>query len=342
MPRAVNRRMSAPHGHAGQRRLAAELVAQGAADGLDPRMVRRRLARARTRRPPRRARRAPRRRRARASTTACSAARAASRSAPTGTPSRPSNSTPVGDLARPVAAAHAADEQRVGQLELAHQRVRDVRVDRELVLGEREVDARRSGRSPSSRRAARRRGRSGRATTPLEGQRARLGADDAQAGRLGQQRGVEGGVALERRERAEPAVLLGGDGLQHDLGRRRRPRAAARRARAARRSPRPSCRPTPRPCRRPPSIAPDERIARPGLGAGPDDVDVAVERDPPGRACRAASRSRPTARRARPPPPGGRGGRAGRRGRARAGRPSSPAASARSATSSSARRARRR
>ena len=52
-----------------------------------------------------------------------------------------------------------------------------------------------------------------------ERERAGLCADDVEAGRLGDQRGVEGGVALERGERAEPAVLLRRDALQHDLGR---------------------------------------------------------------------------------------------------------------------------
>ena len=51
-----------------------------------------------------------------------------------------------------------------------------------------------------------------------EGQRAGLRAHDLEVRRLGDQAGVEGGVALERGERAEPAVLLGGDREQHDLG----------------------------------------------------------------------------------------------------------------------------
>ncbi len=53
----------------------------------------------------------------------------------------------------------------------------------------------------------------------LERERPRLGADDAQARRLGQQRGVERVVALELRERAEPAVLLARDAHQDDRGR---------------------------------------------------------------------------------------------------------------------------
>ena len=111
-----------------------------------------------------------------------------------------------------------------------------------------------------------------------EGQRARLRADDAQAGRLGQQRGVEGRVALQRGERPEPAVLLGGDGLQHDLGRRRAD-AAQRRERVQRGDHRAlhvhRAAPVqaavldharPRPC--------------PRLGPRPDDVDVPVQAQP--------------------------------------------------------------
>ena len=55
MPRAVNSRMSAPHGTPARAGLAAELVAQRAAHGASPRDGRARSRRARTRRPPRRA-----------------------------------------------------------------------------------------------------------------------------------------------------------------------------------------------------------------------------------------------------------------------------------------------
>jgi hypothetical protein len=51
----------------------------------------------------------------------------------------------------------------------------------------------------------------------LEGQRARLRADDVEVGRLRDQAGVERGVALQRGEGAEAAVLLGGDRGEHDL-----------------------------------------------------------------------------------------------------------------------------
>jgi hypothetical protein len=45
-----------------------------------------------------------------------------------------------------------------------------------------------------------------------EGQRAGLGADQLERGRLGDQAGGEVVVALQRRERAEAAVLLRGHG----------------------------------------------------------------------------------------------------------------------------------
>ena len=67
-----------------------------------------------------------------------------------------------------------------------------------------------------------------------EGQRAGLGADDGEAGRLGDQAGVEAVVALERGERPQAAVLLGRHAQQHDL-RRRRPAGAQRGERVQRR-----------------------------------------------------------------------------------------------------------
>ena len=147
----------------------------------------------------------------------------------------------VGHRARPLAALDAPDADRVGQRERAHRRVLDVAVERSLVRLDGEVDAdvaveRRAAREPHARRARR-----GRGTVRAEGQRAGLRADDLEAGRLGDQARVEGGVALERGERAEPAVLLRGDRQQHDL--RALARRAARPARAAPRRPRPSCRP---------------------------------------------------------------------------------------------------
>ena len=185
----------------------------------------------------------------------------------------------VGHLARPRAAGDPAHEQRVRQLQLAHQRVLDGGVDGPLVRRQRGVDGdvavdRRVALEPRGgvRRAA--------GDHAAEGQRARLGADDAPAGRLGDQGGVEGGVALELGERAEAAVLLGAHALHDDLrvlagdrggrvqhrddGRLHVDRAAAvQDAVLDRAAPR--------------AVAPRGR-------AGVDDVDVAVEADPPGRA----------------------------------------------------------
>ena len=178
-------------------------------------------------------------------------------------------------------ALHLADEQRVGQLELAHQRVRDIRVDGDLV-GVQRRSARpctdRSRRCPASRSAAW-------AALPrddaLERERAGLGADDAQPGRLGQQRGVEAVVALELGEGAEPAVLLGRDAHQDDLGRvgagaldrrERVQRGDQRRLSCPPRRGRAGGRPRSRPTTARAATAPFP----------PDDVDVPVERDPAG------------------------------------------------------------
>ena len=252
MPRAVKRRMSAPYGTPASG-AAPTLVAQRAADrpvqgwssgdlaGREsaalPDELAGRLAVVQ-----------------RASTTACSAARAAASSAPTGTPTRPSNSKAVGDLARPVAAVDAADQQRVGQLQLAHQRV--ARRRRCAASCAASAGARgRSGRSPSSPRGARRRAPTA-ADDAGEGERAGLRDHHSQAGRLGDQRGVEVVVGLERGERAEAAVLLGRHGLQHDLGRvGAGARIAASACSAAVTAPFMST--EPRPCRRPSSTAPD-------------------------------------------------------------------------------------
>ena len=171
---------------------------------------------------------------------------------------------PVGHHARPVAACDLAHEQRVGQLELAHQRVRDVRVDGGLVRGERLVHAhvavdRGDAREPlrGVRGAA--------ADLALEGQRARLGADDAQAGRLGQQRGVE----ARRRARAPRTCRA------RRPPRRRRPaaRPRARRAGALDRGERvqrgdtaPFMSTEPRPCRRPSGDRARPRLPRLGPG----------------------------------------------------------------------------
>jgi hypothetical protein len=110
-----------------------------------------------------------------------------------------------------------------------------------------------------------------------EGERTGLRAHDVEGGRLGDQRRVEGAVALERGERAEAAVLLGGDALEDDS----RPAGAAQggqrvqrgddgalhvdRAAAVQAAVLEHARP---------------RSVPPRRGAGPDDVDVSVQAQP--------------------------------------------------------------
>ena len=125
---------------------------------------------------------------------------------------------PIGHRARPVAAVDATDGDRVRQREIAHRRVPHARVDLPLVLRERCVHldvAVDRGATLEPERRVRRAAVDGAA----ERQRAGLRADDREAGRLRDQAGVEAVVALERCERAEPAVLLRGDALEHDLRR---------------------------------------------------------------------------------------------------------------------------
>ena len=210
----------------------------------------------------------------------------------------------VGHRARPRAGRDPPDHERIGQRELAHQRVRDVRVDARLVRLQRRVHRARSGRAPSSRPAGRRRARRARGTTPRNVSAPACAQITREAGRLGDQRGVERRVALELGERAEAAVLLRGHRLHDDRRARRRPRRPRPR-RAARPPPRPSCRPRrgragARRARRPTTAR-----RRHGALPGSDDVDVPVEAQPAGPRRRPASRRAPTAPRAAPPRPGG-------------------------------------
>ena len=151
-----------------------------------------------------------------------------------------------------------------------------------------------------------------------ERQRAGLGADDSEARRLREQRGVERRVALERRERAEPAVLLRGRPPATRPRACPRPPREATPKRAARPRPRPSC-----PARLGRAGARPPRRPTTGRGARPRCRD---RRRPHGRSGtgarpprRVASLSAPTARRAAPPHPDGQDWRAARRGRADAG-----------------------
>jgi hypothetical protein len=122
----------------------------------------------------------------------------------------------IGHAARPLAGLEPTDEQRIGKLERAHELVLDPRVERALVLGQRRVHGQ---VAVDGRHALEAMGRvRGHARHhPLEGQRAGLRADDVEARRLGDQAPIEGGVALQRGEGAEPAVLLGADGHEHEL-----------------------------------------------------------------------------------------------------------------------------
>ena len=133
----------------------------------------------------------------------------------------PLEDQPVRHRARPLAGLHAADVDRIGQRERLHRGMRDVGVDPALVLREGGVD----GHVPVDGAAPLQphRGVGGAAADrALERQAPGLGADDGEAGRLGDEAGVVAVVVLERRERPEPAVLLARHAEQHDLGRRRR------------------------------------------------------------------------------------------------------------------------
>ena len=194
-------------------------------------------------------------------------------------------------------------EQRVGQLELAHQRMLHVACS----IAARAPPARRgragSGRSPRRRRSRSRGVRAAPAHDARERQRAGLRTDDVEAGRLGDDAGVVGGVALQRGERAEAAVLLGGDGTAGRVA--ARGAAAARPARAAPRPRRPSCRARRGRAGSRPRPRPTTGRVRHGAVPGADDVDMAAEGEPRrrrGRAGATVSDAQLVAR--RPPRPG--------------------------------------
>ena len=311
MPRAANRRMSAPHG--------------------TPTRARRRAALVRDRAAPRRAPTGapgPSRRAANAPPVQCISAGASPSSSALAhrvLERRPRGRGVVADAARrrgprtrpgrapgsTTRRRHAADEQRVGQLERAHQRVRDVGVDPPLVRVPARRGRARSGRSPSSPRAGARRAPRGRGRRTRKVSAPACAQTTSKPVGSGISAGVEGRVALERRERPEPAVLLGGDALQHDLGRRRgAARSAASACSAATTAPFMST--EPRPCSAAVLERARPRPVPPRRRPGPDDVDVAVERTAARRRRPGAWPSGPTARRAAPPRPGGRGWRAQR------------------------------
>ena len=107
----------------------------------------------------------------------------------------------VGDGARPLPALDPPDAERIGQREGLHRRVRDVAVDLPFVRLQREVRRQVAVERGAALEPRRRVGSSAAHGGP-EGERAGLRADDVERGRLGDQAGVEGGVALERGERA--------------------------------------------------------------------------------------------------------------------------------------------
>ena len=154
---------------------------------------------------------------------------------------------PVGHRARPLArprparraAGRAARASRISGCSTS-------RLTARSCAWQREVDARRSGRSPSGPRAARGVGGAAAHGAP-ERQRAGLGADDAQRGRLGDQAASKAASRSSAANVPSPPSSSEATACSTTSG-VGSPRRAAPRARAARRRPRPSCRPTPRPC----------------------------------------------------------------------------------------------
>ena len=317
----VNRRMSAPHGTpASARPRRARRAARRGTVATHGWSARRLAGRERAALPGDLAA-AARRRRARRRRTACSAARAAVEVARRrGTPRRPSNSTRSGTWLDHSPPSTRPTQQRVGQRELAHQRVRDVALTRALVRREREVHARRSGRSPSGPRGARRRARRGRAPSP------RKVSAPACAQTTSKPVGSGISAASKAASRSSAANVPRPPSSSERDAPAARPRASlapvAQRGQRVQRGDhaRPSCRPTPRPCSRPSSTAPDHGPCATARVPGPTTSTwplSAIRRGaPPGSV--AVSAPQLVAR--APPRPGGPGARAGRRGRARAGR----------------------
>jgi hypothetical protein len=114
----------------------------------------------------------------------------------------------------------------------------------------------------------------------LERERAGLRADDGEAGRLRDQAGVEAVVALERRERAEAAVLLGRHALEHHL-RSRRPRRPQRGERVHRRDHAALHVDAAAPVDEPVLDRARPRPVPPPLAPRRDDVDVRADAQPP-------------------------------------------------------------
>ena len=294
MPRAVNRRMSAPQGTPAIGASWPSSSLERGAHGLRPRVIGSAsrpganappLHSSWEARPPR-FERVPRLRQVR----------------PDGHAEPALELEPVGHHARPLARGDLADEQRVRQLQLAHQRMRDVRVDGDLVALHRRMDGHVLVDRGHAREALGRVGRSP-VHDALEGQRSRLGADDAQAGRLGQQRGVEARRRAPARRtcraRRPPRT-----GRPSGPPRARRRRRLDRRQRVQRGDHRALHVDRPAAVQAAVLDRAGPRAVPPWLGALPDDVDVAVERQPAGPGAGQRRGHAAAARRAAPPRPG--------------------------------------
>ena len=152
-------------------------------------------------------------------TAACIAATASSKVSATRTGSRQENSSRSGTVLAHSPARSVPTTSGYGKLLGAHELVRDIGVQRPLVLGQRGMH----GQVRVDRRAAvqalrRVRGHAG--DHALDGERPALGAHRLEPRRLGDQARRVLAVALELGEAALAAVLLGGDAMQHDLASR--------------------------------------------------------------------------------------------------------------------------
>jgi hypothetical protein len=123
---------------------------------------------------------------------------------------------PVGHRARPLPRPQRADDQRVRQLELAHQDIRDIGVQRPLMIGERLVDREiRVDRGAPVQALGRVRGLA--VDLADDSQGPALRAHGLEACRLRDQAGRVLAVAFELGEAALAPVLLGADAVQHHL-----------------------------------------------------------------------------------------------------------------------------
>ena len=201
---------------------------------------------------------------------------------------------PVGHARRPVAGAQTPDRGGVGESQCLHGTVGPRRRCARLSFGSRarsmgvELVERRDALAPKCR--VRRAARHGQG----EGDRAGLGGDDLESGRLGDHGGVGDVPGPDRRQRARAAVLLGGHGQRAPL----RPDPGRPRPRAALASPpgrprhRPSCPPSRGRTDAPSRICGEKAgVVHCNSSPGGDHVDVAGDHHP--SAGRSALPSRP-------------------------------------------------